>query len=188
MQVELQAHIAFHLTGRLPQGAFEAQARSDLYPAIFAGYRDLTALRYDFPLVLMRAGGDRPPVQSLSGLIDGAIKVVAVDGDGERVRQDGIRLEREIRKLVVEGAAGPLSKLWDTAAARIGPKPGGPLPDSVSRLRAALTGDGEVVDCDMAMPFRLFRHLWQVEQGRKTRKFRVEHQYADREAVRYPER
>jgi len=66
MQVELQAHIAFHLTGRLPHGAFDAHALSDLHPAIFAGYRDLTALRYDFPLVLMRAGGDRQSVQSLS--------------------------------------------------------------------------------------------------------------------------
>ena len=67
MQVELQAHIAFHLTGRLPHGAFDANARSDLRPAIFAGYRDLTALRYDFPLVLVRAGDDRQSVQSLSG-------------------------------------------------------------------------------------------------------------------------
>ena len=53
MQVETQAHIAFHLTGRMPQGEGDALARSDLQPAIFAGYRDLTALRYDFPLVLM---------------------------------------------------------------------------------------------------------------------------------------
>ena len=120
MQVELQAHIAFHLTGRLPQGEFDAHAQRDLHPAIFAGYRDLTALRYDFPLVLVRAGGDRQSVQSLSGLIDGALKAVAANSDGERVRRHGIRLEREIRKLVAEGVVGPLSKLWDIAAARIG--------------------------------------------------------------------
>ena len=174
MQVELQAHIAFHLTGRLPQGAFDVHARSDLRPAIFAGYRDLTALRYDFPLVLVRAADDRQSVQSLSGLINGALKAVAADSDGERVRWDGIRLEREIRKLVAEGVAGPLSKLWDIAAARIGAKTDQPLSDSLSRLRAALTSDGEVVDCDMAMPFRLFQHLWQVEQERKAQKFRAD--------------
>src|ERR1019366_2141469 len=122
MQVELQAHIAFHLTGRLPQGAFDEHAQSDLHPAIFAGYRDLTALRYDFPLVLMRADGDRQSVQWLSGLIDGALKAVAVDSDGGRMRRDGIRLEREIRKLVAEGVAGPLSKLGDIGGARIGGK------------------------------------------------------------------
>ena len=173
MQVELQAHMAFHLTGRLSQGAFDAHARSNLRPAIFAGYRDLTALRYDFPLVLVHAADDRQSVQSLSGLINGALKAVAADSDGERLRWDGIRLEREIRKLVAEGAAGPLSRLWDTAAARIGAKTDEPLSDSLSHLRAALTSDGEVVDCDMAMPFRLFQHLWQVGQDRKARKFRA---------------
>ncbi len=174
MQVELQAHIAFHLTGRLPQGEFDAHAQSDLYPAIFAEYRDLTALRYDFPLVLVRAGDDRQSVQSLSGLIDSALKAVAADRDGERVRWDGIRLEREIRKLVAEGVAGSLSKLWDIAAVRIGAKTDEPLSDSLSRLRTALTSDGEVVDCDMAMPFRLFQHLWQVGQNRKAQKFRAD--------------
>src|SRR5471032_3101495 len=169
MQVELQAHIAFHLTGRLPHGEFDAHALSDLHPAIFAGYRDLTALRYDFPLVLMRAAGDRQSVQSLSGLIDGALKAVAANGDGERVRRHGIRLEREIRKLVAEGAAGPLSRLWDIATARIGAKSDVLLLDSLNRLRAALAGDGEVVDCDIAMPFRLFQHLWQDRKAQKVR-------------------
>src|SRR5450759_4641128 len=122
MQVELQAHIAFHLTGRLPHGEFDAHALSDLHPAIFAGYRDLIALRYDFPLVLMRAGGDRQSVQSLSGLIDDALKAVATDSDGERVRRHGIRLEREIRKLIAEGITGSLSDLWEIGVTRVGAK------------------------------------------------------------------
>jgi len=174
MQVELQAHIAFHLTGRMAQGAFDANAQSDLHPAVFAGYRDLTALRYDFPLVLMRAGGDRQSVQSLSGLIDGALRDVAANGDDERVRKHAIRLEREVRKLVAEGMAGPLSKLWSIAAARIDTKTDELLENSLNRLRAALKTDGEVIDCDKAMPFRLFRHLWQIEQDRKARKLRAD--------------
>jgi len=174
MQVELQAHIAFHLTGRLPQGAFDATAQSDLRPAFFAGYRDLTALRYDFPLVLVRAGDNRQSVQSLSGLIDDALREIAASGNEERVRKHAIRLEREIRKLLTEGVAGPLSELWDIAAGRIGAKADQLLSDSLSRLRGALTRDGEVVDCDMAMPFRLFQHLWQVTQDRKARKFRAD--------------
>ena len=48
------------------------------------------------------------------------------------------------------------------------------LQDSLNRLRAALTSDGEVVDCDMAMPFRLFQHLWQVGQDRKAQKVRAD--------------
>ena len=122
MQVELQAHIAFHLTGRMPQGEGDALARSDLQPALLAGYRDLTALRYDFPLVLVGKGGDGQSVQSLSALFDGALKEIAANGDGERIRKHAGRLEREIRKLIAEGTTGTLFKLCDLAAARIGAK------------------------------------------------------------------
>jgi ferredoxin len=174
MQVETQAHIAFHLTGRLPQGAFDALTQSELHPAILAGYRDLTALRYDFPLVLMRAGGGGQSVQSLSGLIDGALKSVAVDSDAERVTRHAIRLEREIRKLVAEGVTGSLLKLFDSGAERLGTKADELLAKSLKSLRAALKTDGEVIDCDKAMPFRLFQHAWQVLQDQKAQKFRVD--------------
>ena len=174
MQVELQAHIAFHLTGRMPQGEGGALARSDLQPALLAGYRDLTALRYDFPLVLTVKGGDGKSVQSLSALFDGALKEVAANGDGERVRKHAGRLEREIRKLIAEGTTGALFKLCDLATTRIGAKNDELLQKSLSCLRAALKIDGEVIDCDKAMPFRLFQHAWQVLQDQKAQKFRAE--------------
>jgi hypothetical protein len=170
MQAELQAHIAFHLTGRMPQGEFAALASSDLHPAIFAGYRDLTSLRYDFPLILARSGGQ--PVQSLSGLIDGALKDIAADGEADRLRKHALRIERELRRLVAEGATGSLSKLWDLGVSRIDAKGDELLQDSLRRLRAALKPDGEVVDCDRTTPFRLFQHLWQAGQDRKSQKFR----------------
>ena len=171
MQAELQALIAFHLTGRISGGAFDALAKSDLQPAMLAGYRDLTALRYDFPLVLVRGGGK--PVQSLSGLVDGALNDIA-DGDPERLRKHAYRLEREIRTLVAEGAAGSLSKMWDLAAAAIGAKSDDLLHDSLRRLRAAVKVDGDVVGYDKAMPFRLFQHAWQSLQDRKTQSFRAD--------------
>lgn len=173
MQAEIQAHIAFHLTGRMPQGAFDERAASDLRPAVLAEYRDLTTLRYDFPLVLVR-GGDGKSVQSLSGLIDGALKDIAANGKGERLRKHAERLEREIRKLVAEGATGALSKLWVTAADRAGAKDDELLRDSLKRLRAALKSDGEVIGCDQAMPFRLFQHAWRSMQEQKAKKFRAD--------------
>jgi hypothetical protein len=173
MQVETQAHIAFHLTGRLPQGEGAALAHSDLRPAILAGYRDLTALRYDFPLVLM-AGGGAQPVQSLSGLFDGAVKEVAASGDGERARKHAARLERAIRQLVAEGKTGKLSALCDLAAERVGAKSDEALAKSLKSLRAALKGDGEIVDCDKAMPFRVFQHAWQALQDQKAQTFRAQ--------------
>ena len=172
MQAELQAHIAFHLTGRMPQGEFAALASSDLQPAVFAGYRDLSALRYDFPLILTR-GGDNP-VQSLSGLIDGILKDIAADADADRIGKHALRIERELRRLVAEGTTGSLSKLWDLGVARIGAKDDKLLQDSLRRLRAALKVDGEVADCDGTTPFRLFQHLWQAGQDRKSQKFRAD--------------
>ena len=173
MQVELQAHIAFHLTGRTPQGEGDALARRDLQPAVFSGYRDLTALRYDFPFILL-SGGDGQSVQSLSALFDGAVQAVSANDDGERARKHANRLEREIRKLVAGGATGALSSLCDAAAASMGAKSDEQLAKSLKSLRAALKSDGEVIDCDKAMPFRLFRHAWQVLQDQKAQKFRAE--------------
>ena len=173
MLVETQAHIAFHLTGRMPQGEGDALARGGLQPAILAGYRDLTALRYDFPLVLL-SGSDGQSVQSLSALFDAAAQAAAANGDGERMRKHANRLEREVRKLVAGGATGTLSSLCDAAAASMGIKSDEVLAKSLKALRAALKQDGEVIDCDKAMPFRLFRHAWQALQNRKVQKFRAE--------------
>ena len=166
MQAELQAHIAFHLTGRMRQGEFAAL--SDLHPAMLAGYRDLTTLRYDFPLVLTAN-----TVQSLSALIDGALKEIAADADFDRIRKHALRVEREIRRLVAEGATGSLTKLWDAAVARVGEKDKALL-SSLKRLRAAMKADGEVIDCDRTTPARVVRHLWQVAQDRKAQAFRAD--------------
>jgi hypothetical protein len=169
--LETQAHIAFHLTGRMPRGEVDARDQRELYPAILAGYRDLTALRYDFPLVLAGASDDGKPLQSLSELVDAALENIAADADGERLKRHVLRIEREFRKLVAEGAAGSLMQLCDIVARRIGASGDGQLQDSLNRLRAALKTDGEVVDCDKAMPFRLFQHAWQSLQDQKTKKF-----------------
>ena len=93
--LETQAHIAFHLTGKLPRGEVDARGQRQLYPAILAGYRDLTALRYDFPLVLVRSGDDGKPLQSLAELVDAALKNVAADADGERLKKHALRIERD---------------------------------------------------------------------------------------------
>lgn len=169
--LETQAHIAFHLTGKMPRGEVNASGQRELYPAILAGYRDLTALRYDFPLVLVAASDDKKSLQSLSELVDSAIKNIAADTDADRIQKHALRIEREIRKLVAEGASGSLAQLCNIVARRIGASGDAQLQDSLSRLRAALKTDGEVVDCDKAMPFRLFQHAWQSLQDQKAKKF-----------------
>ena len=73
MDAELQTHVAFHLTGRRPDAGLETVDRLDLRPALLARYRDLSQLRYDFPLVLVRDGGGKSYVEALSGIIDGIL-------------------------------------------------------------------------------------------------------------------
>jgi len=51
MHSELNAQLAFHLTGMRSAGELEPVEGLALRPALLAGYRDLSALRYDFPLV-----------------------------------------------------------------------------------------------------------------------------------------
>jgi hypothetical protein len=171
MQVGLQAHIAFHLSGMRPRGELEAVDELGLRPALFAGYRDLSKLRYDFPLVLLRAGAGEASVQSLSGLFDGALKEIAAGADGERLRKHALRLECEIRALAAECAGASFSDLWDKAAERLSAQNDELLQNSLSRLRAVLKLDGEVVDCDQAMPFRLCHHLWKTVHDQKARRF-----------------
>jgi hypothetical protein len=61
--------------------------------------------------------------------------------------------------------------LWDTAAARLTPEGDEPLRNDLARLRAALRVDGELLDCDRAMPFRLCHHVWKTVYDAKARKF-----------------
>ncbi|MFH1602527.1 MAG: hypothetical protein ABIH03_01305, partial [Pseudomonadota bacterium] len=157
MEAETQAHVAFFLTGRRPSEHLDAVDGLGLRPALFAGYRDLTQLRYDFPLLLVPGCADKQLVQSLSGLVDGALARVAKGSEGERIRKHVLRLEQEIRTLAAGGGTGSLSALWDKAAGRLakGANKAGAdksFEDSVGRARAAIMVDGEVVDCDAALP------------------------------------
>lgn len=69
----------------------------ELVPALLARYRDLAALRYDFPLVLSKE------VHSLSSLVDEALK-----GKDEKTRAQALRCEREVRSLDQKVWNGPV--------------------------------------------------------------------------------
>ncbi|HXE49519.1 MAG TPA: hypothetical protein VN663_14165 [Ramlibacter sp.] len=172
MEADTQAHVAFFLTGRRPGEYLDPVEGLDLRPALFAGFRDLTPLRYDFPLVLESNGPQGAAVSSLSGLVDKAFEKAATGTDGERVRKHGLRLEQEIRALAASGVTGTLSELWEQAATRAAPQGDASFDDSRRRLRAAIKVDGQVVDCDAALPRRLLRHVWEASQTAKAAQFR----------------
>src|SRR6266540_1912500 len=173
MEAELQSQVAFHLTGRRAAAGLEAVEPLALRPALLARYRDLTALRYDFPLVLIDRGADGDRVQALSGLVDRLLQDIACGDGGERVTRHMLRLERQLRMLLGEGIEGSLSTLWDKAAERLGVRDDELLRDSLGRARSALKVDGALVDCDAALPARLLTHAWRVVQDAKAARFRV---------------
>ena len=175
MSAELQAHVAFHLTGKRMGASLQAADGLHLRPGLLARFGDLTQLRYDFPLVLVANRADDAGIQSLSALVNGILQAIAPRGiEGEATRRHVLRLEREIRTLASKGETGPLSRLWDLAAQRIG-APGDPaLAGSLSRARAALQVDGEVVDCTHDLPARLVTHVWHALQQQRAERFEQE--------------
>lgn len=170
MSAGVQTHVAFHLTGRRPPADLGAVDRSELQPALFSRYRDLAALRYDFPVVLAGTGGTL--AESLSGACDRVLRDIAHGEDGERVSRHVLRIEREIRQDVARGRRGLLSALWSDAAARLTARDGGLVADSLARAAAALHLDGEVVECDADFPAHLLAHAWSLVQARKASVFR----------------
>lgn len=171
MQADTHAQLAFHLTGRRPAAQLDAVDGLGLKPALFAGYEDLGALRYDYPLVL--DGPSLAPfgVATLSGLFDRALAQVAQGGDADRVRQHGLRVERKMRTLVSCAAMAPLRELFDAAARELARDGGIGFHDSCMRIRAALPAAGDLADCDARLPARLLRHLWEQAQQDKAAAF-----------------
>jgi len=170
MHANFQPHLAFHLGGMRPSPLLESVAELDLRPAFLAGYRDLTKLRYDFPVVLVHGREDESAVKSLSDLFDEALqRVVPID---DRIRHQSLRIEREIRRLAATRSGGALDDLWNAATSSISLRSEQELRASVAQLRAALPIEGEVLDCDGAMPFRLLRHIWKAVYHKKARRFR----------------
>ncbi len=168
MSADATSLSAFHLVGdRSGLPAVQTDSKS-LRPALFAGYRDLSRLRYDFPLVLANDQG-HDWVRSLADGIDSALQKVAPQGmEGEETRRQVLSLEQQIKHLVTGGQTGSLSHLWEQASQMLGDAANesvrGSLLENLDKARAELGFDGEVIDCDVHLPTRLIGHAWQKSQ------------------------
>ena len=179
MQAKQQDQLIFHLTGRRvndsPGGGLTAIDGLDLRPALLAPYRDLSALRHDFPVVLVEPGGGPEFARSLSGLVDAVLTEVAPRGiEGERLRRQALQLEHEIRLAVDEGSTSTLAELWDAAAANLGAREGETLEQVLSLAGGALPADGEVLGCAPDMPARLITHAWLAAHRAKANRFHAD--------------
>lgn len=166
---------SFYLTGRhMATGLGDLQGLG-LRSAHFAAYQRLHELRYDYPLVLACDGGARDAVRSLSGLVDDLLEVVATGDDADRIRHHAIALEREIRRRADDGVAR-LSTVWrDSVAAMTASfeadnrgldheSDAALVRDSLDRLTAALTMDGDLVACTPQTPRQVVGHVWELVQ------------------------
>jgi hypothetical protein len=164
----------FFTTGQREGEGLDAVDGLALCPALLAPYRDLTRLRYDYPLVLVDRGPAAGELRSLTSVVDEALRETAPRGpEGERLRKHVLRLERRIRELVHGGARGTLSELWQQAAAALA-SPEDPSAEAVlGHVATKLLLDGEVANCDAALPARVVRHLWRAAQERKAKAFRA---------------
>ncbi|MFZ5541300.1 MAG: ferredoxin [Pseudomonadota bacterium] len=173
MAAKFQDQLVFHMTGKLAGDGLSPVDDKDLRPALLARYRDLTPLRYDYPVVLVEGDGNDYAL-SLSALVNRTLAEVAPRGiEGERLRRHGLRLERELRALLAHGAAGRVSELWKSAAARIATDADDAAADVLARAGDALNVDGALVDCDAALPARFVAHAWRHVQRGKARQFRA---------------
>ncbi|MFO1323765.1 MAG: hypothetical protein U1F15_06845 [Burkholderiales bacterium] len=174
MNANVQQQKIFHLTGARSGEDLSWPAGAGLRPALLAGYRDLARLRYDFPLVLPEPEAGADYVHSLSRVVDALVAERAPRGpDGERLRAHVRRVERELRTMLARGAAGTLSDLWAVAAKRIGAQAEPTAVQVLLQEAASLAVDGELVDCNAALPARFLRQAWRSVQARKHREFRV---------------
>ena len=172
MHSELRAQVAFRLTGLRPGAGAQTPETRHLRPALASRFRDLAALRYDFPFVLLAQPEGDEFAAPLTTLVDRLLdRVEAPEGDLPRIRQAVLRLEREIRVLLTEGAGGSLRQLWAQAARRLARRDEAIAKD-LAHAAKALTVDGAVLDCDIAFPGEFLLAAWNAVQRRKAERFR----------------
>lgn len=163
MDAELNPGVAFHLTGRRAGETAETPVGTGLRPALFAAYRDLTRLRYDYPLVLHAGGSGLPLVEPLSALVDRTLaRIGGTRTATDRMRTHALRLERDLRAAIGDRGARPLVELLDEVLLRLAPERSPAFFEDVRLLRSALPAGGEILDCDSRSPGHLVAHLWQA--------------------------
>lgn len=155
-------------------------AAVERWPALLRRYRDLVSLRHDYPLILIDRGSCRG-IDSLTNVFNGLLQRVAPRGqDGESMRKHALRLEKEIRSLVLGGETGSLSRLWMIASANLytqrnlSEEETETLQNDLEAVRTALEIKGEVIGCNADTADRVMRHLWRRTHSARVARTRAQ--------------
>lgn len=98
---------------RKPHAVPDARAARPI-PALLYPYRDLAAVRHEYPLCI--TGAHDAPVRPLTAVIDEVIAEVTEKGElGERRRRHVLQVEEKIRRLSEESAGARLGETWKQA-------------------------------------------------------------------------
>jgi ferredoxin len=171
MAAKFQDQTVFHMTGKR-SGDGLAALQAGFRPALLAAYRDLTRLRYDYPVVLLERDIGTDYVKSLSSVMGDLIADIAPRGiEGERLRKHLLRLEREIRSLTAAGTAGTLTEVWPLAADKAAGRDDS-VREILTRAVESLDVDGEVLNCEGALAARFLRRAWQNVHAERAKQFR----------------
>lgn len=168
---------AFALTGRLPADFQNEISRLKLLPALLHGYRDLSRIRHDYPLILIDDENGRY-VTTLTMIVDEFLEEHDTLGDeGERFRRDVLKLESEVR-ILAEGKSGVrFQDLLKQAAQRL--LAASPLQNekknvfmrNIDQAVNGLKKNGEIVPCDDDTPVRVLEGAWRLVWREKTAEF-----------------
>lgn len=171
MEGKLQQKIAFYLTGR--RGQSNLLPMDFRYrPALFARRADLTALRYDFPLILAPKNAPERAMISLSGLVNEIVGKMEEGVERDRLARHGYRLEQELRRALAAKGAGDFATLWHVTASSLAREGDESILVSAMKLWKAFEADGDLVDADAALPARVIRTMWSAVQRKKAAAFR----------------
>jgi|JI9StandDraft_1071089.scaffolds.fasta_scaffold02625_2 ferredoxin len=166
------AHIAFYLTGRQFSDHLNGIDKLNLKPALFARFKDMTEVRYDYPVILSEENLSKSMVVSLSSVIDKALQELKPGVEVDRIKKTALKIEKEIRFILARGKKGNFSSLWDIAANNHLSGVDKEFQEKMEDFKALIKIDGEVVDCDEKFPERLVKHLWDIAQKNKSDLFR----------------
>jgi ferredoxin len=110
----LTALLDFHRYGRRqPHAVPDARAARPI-PALLHPYRDLAAVRHEYPLCV--TGAYDAPVRPLTAIVDEVIAEVTEEGElGERRRRHVLQVEEKIRRLSEESPGARLGDAWKEA-------------------------------------------------------------------------
>lgn len=156
----LKALLGFHAHGLRPVG--QAGVGDGCWPALLHPYRELTAIRHEFPLCLFPPGEDRT-ARPLTEIIDEYVGESGPDGDEkERLRRHAYQLEARIGELISDKPGLSLDVAVENASAdllgasRLSGKKKQRLGEDIERLREALSRPLGLAGCEPDLPYRLF--------------------------------